>query len=429
MSIFAPPPALSFTATQLQAIERFLPYNPQQALENASALRAQGFTPPEVSAILNQAKLRTLGQQKFGDTALSMLFTEAGYEQATRAAVAQLHAQRMQEAGLKSVADLGCGIGADSLAFAQAGLEVLAVELDKETAAFTAYNLREFTGSQVLVGNVENMVVEELTDSAGKPLQALWLDPARRTVDGGHTTSRIFDPEAFSPPLSFIKKLAATGIPMGVKMGPGIPHEEIPANCEAQWVSHGSQVVEVVLWFNALARKGIRRSATLLSANPRSPEILSELFSETGDSDELPASTGEIETYLYEPDGAVIRAHLVGKLAAQLEAHLIDERIAYLSSTQLVHSPAASAYEVLGEMSLNDKVLKKWVREENIGALTIKKRGVDIVPEQLRKKLLGQGKKKKGTVEATLIITRIGEGTHSRRVAIHARAINSSSDR
>ena len=74
-------------------------------------------------------------------------------------------------------------------------------------------------------------------------------------------------------------------------------------------------------------------------------------------------------------------------------------------------------------MPLQEKVLKKWVREENIGTLTIKKRGVDIVPEQLRKKLLGQSKKKKGSVEGTLIVTRLGEGTASRRLALSAQPL------
>ena len=43
----------------------------------------------------------------------------------------------------------------------------------------------------------------------------------------------MFDPEAFSPPLSVVEELAATGVPVGVKLGPGLPHEAVPAGAEA----------------------------------------------------------------------------------------------------------------------------------------------------------------------------------------------------
>ena len=89
-------------------------------------------------------------------------------------------------------------------------------------------------------------------------IDGVWLDPARRTTSTSGT-KRIWDPEAFSPPLSFVEKLAATGRAIGVKMGPGIPHDSVPSGCEAQWVSVGGDVTEVTLWFNAVARPGVRR--------------------------------------------------------------------------------------------------------------------------------------------------------------------------
>ena len=83
-------------------------------------------------------------------------------------------------------------------------------------------------------------------------VDGVWLDPARR-VTSTSGTKRIWDPEAFSPPLSFVESLAATGRAVGVKMGPGMPHESVPAGCEAQWVSVGGDVTEVTLWFNSVA--------------------------------------------------------------------------------------------------------------------------------------------------------------------------------
>jgi len=61
-----------------------------------------------------------------------------------------------------------------------------------------------------------------------------------------------------------VESLAASGRAVGVKTGPGIPHDSVPAGCEAQWVSVGGDVTEVTLWFNAVSRPGIRRAALLL---------------------------------------------------------------------------------------------------------------------------------------------------------------------
>ena len=94
---------------------------------------------------------------------------------------------------------------------------------------------------------------------------------------------------------------------------------------------------------------------------------------------------------------------------------------------------------MLEEIPLQEKQLKRWVREQGFTALTIKKRGVDIVPEQLRARLLGSAgskpsKKKKnansssGAQEssyrpATLVFTRIGSGRDSRRIGWHVRPL------
>lgn len=421
----ASPPALSPQA--LEALEELTPYQSQDALAAASSLRAAGFEAQETSWLLTQARLRTLAAQKFGPQAAGqLLLTEAGYEQASRASVAAHHAQRFLQAGLTSVADLGCGLGADSLALATAGLEVTAVELDPATASLAAHNLSPYPKAQVLVGNLENLDFSRLTSPSGQPVQALWLDPARRTVEGGSTTSRTFDPEAFSPPFSFLHKLAATGIPMGVKLGPGLPHEAIPQGVEAEWVSQGGSVVEVVLWFNALAREGVARSASVLGPEVANYRIEGQLTSALPASElQEPLEVAPLGPYLLEPDGAVVRSHLVADLGRQLGASLIDEQIAYLTAREPVSSPLAKTYQIEGQLPLNEKKLRRWVKEEGITALTIKKRGVDVLPEKLRASLLAGVKRKKGqpAKEATLILTRLGSGASSQRLALLAQPL------
>ena len=77
-------------------------------------------------SVTAQALLRRRARTKFGPRADSLFFTTAGLEQASRCPAAAWRAHRLAEAGVRRVADLGCGIGADALAFAAAGLDVFA---------------------------------------------------------------------------------------------------------------------------------------------------------------------------------------------------------------------------------------------------------------------------------------------------------------
>ena len=385
------------------------PYQEDTSFELNSALRKAGHSPALVSAVLTQSRLRTRAEAKFGEFARSMLFTQAGLEQATRLNVAARHAQRFAEAGIKHVADLGCGLAADSLALASMDISVTAVEMDETTAACATVNLIPFPNATVVHA-----------DATAVPLDGIdgvWMDPARR-VTSTSGTKRIWDPEAFSPPLSFVQSLAKSGRAVGVKMGPGMPHDSVPADCEAQWVSVSGDVTEVALWFNAVRRPGVRRAALVLG-----PEGAAELTSGEDFGAGPAPKVGPVEGYLYEPDGAVIRAGLVADVALQLGGHLVDEHIAYICAPQLVDTPFARAYRVLDVMPYNVKALKAWVKAEGIGVLDIKKRGTAVTPEELRKQLLPGGKnaagknagsRKGGNKTATLVLTRIGED----RVAI-----------
>ena len=374
------------------------PYRDGEALALNARLRKDGHSPGLVAAVLTQSRLRTRAEAKFGEFARQMLFTQAGLEQATRLSVAARHAERFAKAGTQHVADLGCGLGADSMAMASMDIRVTAVELDETTAACATINLMPFPHASVVH-----------TDATSVPLDGVdgvWLDPARRTTSSSGT-KRIWDPEAFSPPLSFVESLAATGKSVGVKMGPGMPHESVPGGCEAQWVSVGGDVTEVTLWFNDVARPGIRRAALVLG-----PQGAAEITSgEDFDGGPVP-DVGPVEGYLYEPDGAVIRAGLVADVALRLGGHLVDRHIAYICAPELVETPFARAYKVLEVMPLNVKALKAWVKANGIGVLDIKKRGTSVTPEELRKQLLPAGKgsaKGRGNKTATLVLTRIGE--------------------
>lgn len=378
------------TAEGLRLLDSLPPWDSAADVVRAvSDLRKAGHSPVLVAAVLHQSRLRAKAVAKFGPFAERMLFTTAGLEQATRLSVAAMHAGRYRDAGLTRIADLGSGIGADALAMAAIDLEVTAVELDEVTAALAAYNLAPFAGASVVHADAASFELDGF-DGA-------WLDPARRSKG-----RRLNDPADWTPSLDFAFGLASR-LPTGVKLGPGIDRDLIPADCEAQWVSVDHEVVELGVWFGPLARPGVARAA-LVVVNGRSAELTA-----AGDSADVDA--GPLGEFVYEPDGSVIRARLIGDLGRQIGGRMLDPQIAYLTADEAVETPFASCFRVRETFALDERVLKRELAARSIGVLEIKKRGVDVDPATLRKRL-----SLTGTESATLILTRFGD----RRVALLA---------
>jgi SAM-dependent methyltransferase len=355
-------------------------------VRSVADLRKAGHGPGLVAAVLSQSRLRGKARSKFGPFADRMLFTEAGLEQATRLQVAAQHAGRFKRAGVAWVADLGCGIGADALAIAALDIEVTGVERDEVTAAIASFNLAPWSNARI-----ENEDVTEF-DLAG--IDGVYLDPARR-----NDSRRLSNPADWSPSLDFAFGLARR-FPTGIKLG---PRDLIPDEAEAQWVSVGRDVLEVGLWFGALARPGIRRAALIVS-----DEGTSEL---TSDVDSEDADVGTLGEYLYEPDGAVIRARLIGDLVRSVGGRMIDRTIAYFTSDEPASTPFATGFRVRETFPFDEKLLKRELAARKIGSLEIKKRGMDVDPARLRTKL-----SLRGSESATLILTRAG----GKRVALLA---------
>lgn len=477
-SPFTPATELPFSAEALAAADELYPLD-SDTLSAVTSLRSRGFSPEESAQIISLAQARTRARAKFGERARVLMLTQEATEQATRPVIAHYRAQRLRPVA-GTVADLGCGIASDSAVYAADRGAVVAVELDPLTASFAAKNLEFCPQARVYSGDVTDYVHGELLDASGEPVGIVWMDPARRELRGAKKaqTERLFDPEAFSPPFSFVLNLARTGVPMGVKLGPGFPHEGIPSpadiaseanptpRVEAEWIQSEGSLAELVLWFNALAQVGVARTATSVRELPTEEADLGESSNEGSaeanallppyeavsfrsaftaeeaeQSVEVPVSLPQPGEYLLEPAPAIVRSHLVAEFAQNIGAHLLDEHLAYLCSAEPVEHPLVACYEVLEEIPLQEKQLKRWVREQGFTALTIKKRGVDIVPEQLRARLLGSAgskpskKKQKKNANsssddqeptyrpATLVFTRIGSGRDSRRVGWHVRPL------
>ncbi len=361
----------------------------ENALATATALR-RSWPADLVAAALTQARLRHRARAKFGADAARMYFTQAGLEQATAGIVAAHHAARYPPEA--RIADLCCGIGGDLRALA-ATHPILAVDRDPLTAAIAQANADAFGLAGRVTVRCEDVTTTDLTG-----YDAAFLDPARRTAE-----RRVFNVADYQPPWSFIAALVARVGNVGVKVAPGIPHNLIPPDAEAEWVSVDGDVKECALWFGAL-RSDAPRRATLLPAG-------ATLTASATD----PPPVAPPRRYLYEPDGAIIRAHLVAELAALLGGTLLDPTIAYITSDTLTATPFATAYAITEAMPFNLKRLRAYLRERAIGHLTIKKRGSPLTPEGLLRDL-----RPSGDHAASLFLTRVA-GRHTVLIGTPAR--------
>ncbi|GAB1689369.1 THUMP-like domain-containing protein [Krasilnikovia sp. M28-CT-15] len=352
-------------------------------LAAAARLRARGVPPPLAAAALTQAELRRRAAAKFGAAAAAMFFTRAGLEQATRAVVADRRAARLRAAGVTTLTDLGCGLGADALAAARAGIQVYAVDADPLTAALAAAN--------AAAAGLDRLITVACADATTVDLagaDAVFADPARRTGRG-----RAMNPDSWSPPWGFVAGLPARVPRTVLKLAPGIDHALLPPGAEGEWVSVDGDLVEAAFWCGPLATVP-RRATVLRGAEP---------VTLTG-SGSAAAAVGPVGAYLYDPDPAVVRAHLVAEFAAGIGGRLADPQIAYVYTDDPVDTPLGRRLAVTDVLPFSLKRLRALLRERGVGRLEIRKRGSALEPERLRQDL-----RLSGPNAASLVLTRIAD--------------------
>ena len=388
-------------------VDALTPYDPTRAMSAIEeARRHPEWTrhPEVVAAAATQARLRTRAAARFPGP--PRWWTADGLEQATRPVVAARHAARFTAAGVHSVADLGCGVGSDALAMAAAGLAVTAVDRDPEALwALAATALDRGLAVTGLLGDATSLTQwwNDPQTAPGAPgaARGCFVDPARRSGSG-----RVSHPEDWSPPWSWVRALAVRVPATGAKVAPGIDHDRIPPEAQVEWTSVGGDLVEAGTWWGPLRQGPARRQATVLPGTPGTDSA--QPPAHLDDAAGVPAPrVGPVTGWLVEPDAAVIRAGLVSVLAEQVGGHLVDPRIAYIMSDRRPEPGALGAtFAVVDQVPVARRAMRAWLRAQGYGDVVVKKRGINVVPEQLRAELHLRG----GGPTATLVLTRTDAG-------------------
>jgi hypothetical protein len=277
------------------------------------------------------------------------------------------------------------------MAIAALGLGVVAFERHEATALLADHNLRHWPDAVVVHADSLSVV-------RGVDVDGVFADPARRSGAG-----RRHSPADYLPPLDSVMELRGQFPALGLKLGPGVPHEALPADAEREWVSVDGDVVEVGVWCGPLAT--FEGHSALVIRNGAPHRLAGDLHR---------GEVRELGAFVAEPDGAVIRSGLVGTLADKLGAGLVDATIAYLTADTVVESPFVRWFRVDEALPFDVRKLGGALRARGVGTVEIKKRGVDVMPEKLRAQL-----KLKGGESATVMLTRLS----GKRVAIIAQPV------
>ena len=347
-----------------------------------TALQRTGVEKELARAALETALLQARAEKKFS-RAGEMFFTREGLEQASAEPLSRHRAMRFH--GAERIADLGCGIGGDTIALAECA-PVWAADRDELRLRMARLNVGAYAPAHPVDFLLADISHPPFSAAARKGM-TVFCDPARR-----EDARRVFSVRRYSPPLDDVTRIYGSGAAaLCAKISPGVRWEEIEEEpCEVEFVSWEGELREAVLWYGAL--RTARRRATIL------PERLTMTEAEP-DSDAISPP----RAVLYEPDPSLLRAGLVRQLAARLGAARIDPEIAYLTADECHPTPWARAYRIEESMPFGVKRLREWLRARGVGRVTVKKRGSPIEPADLERQL-----KLRGSESRIVFLTRAG---------------------
>lgn len=344
-------------------------------------------------ALVELVKAQRTARKKI-DGGATWMVDGPSVQQATPSPVADVRVRHLQAMGVQRVADVTCSVGTELAHLHGAGMECVGADLDMTRLRMARINVPD-------VPVVRADALRPVIDA-----DVVVADPARRGSSG-----RIHRIDQLLPPLPDLFA-AHEGREMAVKCAPGIDFADV-----AEWagqidvVSVGGDVKEACVYSRGLSVGSdslVRRAVVLREEGELT--LTSEMPDDVGD--------GPAGSFIFDVDGAIVRAGLVRHVAYQHGLWQLDPRIAYLTGDEVPSGlTGLRAFEVVEQAPL--KKLKTVMQGLGATSVEILVRGVDVDPDQLRKKLKLKSAGGAGKSAWSVVITRVG----STAVAYVCRAI------
>lgn len=287
---------------------------------------------------------------------------------ATPDIVADYRASRLK---CNAIADFGCGIGGQSMAFAKTCKKVYAIDNDgrkiesaKRNSEFRGLKNIEFINADFLEEKLKNKI---------KDADIIFCDPTRSATE----PERIID-------AATINKLLQLYADFAIEAPPQISPEKINYDCEREYLSMDFALNRLTLYFGRLKKCAV----SVIS--------LPERFRIENSENKKELESNECLSHIYEVDNAIIKAGLLENLAFSIKNPLFlyqKNKKTILTSDYKIRNPFLRGYMVLAKCKPDTKTIIEKLKENNIGKITLR---MQITPEEfwdyknkIEKNLLG----------------------------------------
>ncbi len=260
-------------------------------------------------------------------------------EQCSSEATAQYKAQLLRRLGATVVADLTGGFGVDSIAFSRVAERVCYVERNEDLARVAEQNMRLLSRDNI---EVTCSSAEDYLASCNLPFEdtLFYLDPARRSGTG----SKVFLPEQCEPDfVKLLPVLKSKARHILLKLSPMLDLSAalraVGGKAQTHIVSVAGEVKEVLLLISDSADDAI--VATDVTSNMEFRFTIQE------EQQALPVYADALQTYLYEPDAALLKAGAFKCISTRYDVLKLDVNTHLYTSDRLVDSFQGRVFRVL----------------------------------------------------------------------------------
>jgi SAM-dependent methyltransferase len=348
--------------------EEYLPLlkNPLKLSEKLS----KKFNPQERRAVMHYLEILPKIRKKFCLQNIDLICDRLAYEQATAKDISEYKA-KLWHSNAK-ILDLCCGMGGDSF-WLPKGIAVSGVDIAPKRVLMFNENMER-------LGLPHRAILQNALEVSGGDF--FCIDPVRR--------------EELSPSFKNILELSKKFNGGMIKLPPAFPENEIPKESDIMYLGNENDCRECLMLNGIFGKETIR--AVAISKN--------ETFEWQCKKSELQNISLEVKKlggFILEPYPVLVRSHLFLSEAKKYGFWQIDRTLAYVSCENLLQKHSGfTAYNVVEQSSLSTSNVKAMLKKHDIGKITLKKRGVEVVPETEIRRLAPKGEK-----EGVLFYTRI----------------------
>ncbi|MEK6963210.1 MAG: class I SAM-dependent methyltransferase [Nanoarchaeota archaeon] len=277
-------------------------------------------------------------------------YTEEDRRFGTPQVVAEYRAGRL---ACKIIADLGCGVGFQTIAFAKTCKHVYAVEKDLRKLEYAQTNA--FALGLTNITFIHGDALDPSIVSQLKECQTIFCDTERPPQEAERTLASL------APnPLLLIETYSSITPNLCIEVPPHL--SDIPFDCEREYLSLNGRLNRLTLYLGGL--KKTEKSVTLL------PENHSLYY--TGKKMAAASCLPPQFKYLYEVNPAVVIAELIGELGDYDFFTYLNKL--YAASMQAKPSFFLRGYRVLARTSLTLTDIKEALHKNGAGKVTLRQK-------------------------------------------------------